>query len=159
MAYDEQHRNTADDTAPDTPQMRHGRRLRKGEILSGITDYVRAWFSAHNEVTRVTHAGARIVRYRDTDILWVAPSGLAFRLDNGGAPLADVARHMTGALGRLLPAGTPAPRVSGASGQMQLWAPQLPHHYLRFSRSLEATYRDGVWHAQPDGLIAPVPLK
>lgn len=159
MAYTKHHQNTADDPASDTPQMRHGRRLRKAEILSGISDYVRAWFSARNEVTRVTRAGARVVRYRDTDILWVAPSGLAFRLDNGGVPLADVARHMTGALGRLLPAGTPAPRVSGASSQMQLWAPQRQYRYLPFSRSLEATYRDGVWHAQPDGLIAPVPLE
>lgn len=129
MTYTEQHQNTA---AP-ASQMSHGHRLSKAEILSGITDFVRAWKTGHNEVTRVTRDGARIVRYRDTDILWVAPSGLAFRLDNGGVPLADVARHIEEALNRTFP---PAWVLVAHPGYYTLMHPDVPHSG-RFMRSLE----------------------
>lgn len=83
---------------PDVP--RPGRRT-KAEILAGAPgDYVKAWKSAHNEVTRVNRAGDKIVRLIETDILKVfGPQfGRRFELDNGGWYTPTTAQHMSAAL-------------------------------------------------------------
>ncbi len=82
---------------PETPQV--GRRT-KAEVLDGLCDYVRAWCTGHNEVTRLTHSGATVVRLIATDILWLSPSGHMLQVYNGGWHTPTTVTHINAALQR-----------------------------------------------------------
>lgn len=95
----------------------------------------------------MTHSSALVLRYRGTDIVWVAPSRRAFRLDTGPENPIAAARRMTTALRQYLAAGLPRPVVAVHDGRLAL---MLPSGAEAFATSISAVHNGAGWQCWPD---------